>query len=309
MPRPLRVDHPGCLHHVTNGGLTDAVPFSERREGRTFLSFVAREVRYRRIEILAYCIMTTHFHLLVRSVAGGLSDAMARIESGYTLWFNRRSNRRGPLFRSRFWSKIVGNDPYLVTLVRYIDQNPVAAGMVSHPFEHDLGSARHYARGRGPAWLRREEIEQEACAAAGRKEFDAAAYSATFCTPLPHVDRQRIEIAIARAAPRDETADVIDPEAIRAAIDAFGPIPVRARKAASGADRAGDLRLTLRAGLLRSHGQWTLRKIAAALGTNPMRIHRLVREHERLRQADASYEAIVRATVAAALLHPCQTPL
>lgn len=71
MPRPLRTDTPGSLHHITNRGVAHRTVFESRREVRFFLSRIAKVVRRGWIELHAYCILPNHFHVLVRSVVRG----------------------------------------------------------------------------------------------------------------------------------------------------------------------------------------------------------------------------------------------
>ena len=128
MARTRRIDYPGAWHHVVNRGLAKRPAFPHRRDVRFLLSRLARSVRRGEIEIHAFTVLSTHFHMLVRSVAGEIGNAMQRIESEYVRCFNRRNDRDGALFRGRYWSKLIENDVYLWNVVRYIDANP-ASGM------------------------------------------------------------------------------------------------------------------------------------------------------------------------------------
>src|SRR5262249_61913289 len=109
-------------------------------------------------EVHAFCVLTTHFHLLVRSLTGELSRAMCEMQKEYSRWFNRTRRRDGPLFRGRFLSKPVESPEYREYLIRYIDFNPVSAGLAATPGLYPHGSARCYASPRGPAWLCRSWI-------------------------------------------------------------------------------------------------------------------------------------------------------
>jgi len=92
-----RGDRPGAWHHVMNRGLARRPAFENRADIRFFLSLLARKVRQGQLELHAYAILTTHFHLLVRSPRGELSDAMMWIEAQYVRRFNRRRERDGSL--------------------------------------------------------------------------------------------------------------------------------------------------------------------------------------------------------------------
>jgi REP element-mobilizing transposase RayT len=161
MPRPPRADRPGRLHHVMNRGLARRTVFETRRDVRVFLALLACAVRQGRIEFHAFVLLPTHFHLLVRSLDGRLSETMRRVLNAYVRWFNRTRRRDGPLFRGRFRSFPVESPRYLQTLFRYLDQNPVDARFVTSPAEYPHGSAGHHVAGRArPRWLCRSLVDQ-----------------------------------------------------------------------------------------------------------------------------------------------------
>lgn len=159
MTRRPRHDEPGACHHVINRGIAKRPLFEKKEDGRYFLSRVAREVRDGSIEVLAYTVMTTHFHAMVVSPNANLSNAFRRIENAYVRRFNRLRRRDGPLVRGRFWSRRVRSEAYRRTLVAYIDRNAAAARIVPHGGAYPLGSAFHYLRAKGPRWLSRGWVE------------------------------------------------------------------------------------------------------------------------------------------------------
>jgi REP element-mobilizing transposase RayT len=128
LARQPRVDQPGSWHHVINRGIAKRPLFESRSDVRFFLARLVRQIRLGRIEVHAYCFMTTHFHLLVRSPLGELSEAMRRVQNEHSRRFNRRKKRDGALIRGRFFSRPVRSLQYRRALVRYIDANPSAAG-------------------------------------------------------------------------------------------------------------------------------------------------------------------------------------
>jgi REP element-mobilizing transposase RayT len=180
MARHPRHDAPGTWHHVTNRAIARRTLFESRADIRTFLARLALEVRAGRIELHAFCILTTHYHLLVRSRSGELSAVMQHVQNEYSRWFNRGRRRDGPLFRGRFLSKRAETQAYRELLVRYIDANPVAAGVVPCAELYPYGSACWYARERGPVWLEREWVESTACRLAGAMRCVPAVYRAAF---------------------------------------------------------------------------------------------------------------------------------
>ena len=184
MGRIERNDAPGTWHHVMNRAIARRTALENRSDFRYFCSLLAREVRRGEIEIHAYCLMSTHFHLLVRSPMGRLSEAMKRIQNRYVRRFNRTRRRDGPLFRGRFRSKVVGDEDYHLVLLRYIDFNPVSAGLASLPSDYPYGSAAAYGRNRGPTWLCRDWVESYLRNRLGRPRYDPSDYRSVFGLPL-----------------------------------------------------------------------------------------------------------------------------
>ncbi len=210
MPRRPRLDAPGTWHHVLNRGLAKRPLFESRNDARFFLAELARQVRAGRIELHAFCLMTTHFHLLVRSPIGMMSEAMRRAQNTYSRRFNRLRRRDGALIRGRFLSRPVDTDEYLCTLVRYIDNNPVRAGLAAVPEEYELGSARHYFAAAGPCWLTRSHVEGQAVRLACVPQFSAEAYRTAFdisdspdADSLAELVEARMAARVAAPAPED----------------------------------------------------------------------------------------------------------
>lgn len=161
MPRIPREDTPGSWHHVYNRAIARRTLFERREDYRYFLSQLARASRRGEIELHAYCLMGTHYHLLVRSLGGNLSSAMQRVQLAYSRRFNRSRRRDGGLVRARYGSRPVRTLAYRRVLLRYIDINPCKARLCASPELYPWGSAAHYARATGPRWLKRGWVESE----------------------------------------------------------------------------------------------------------------------------------------------------
>lgn len=180
MTRTSRGDAPDTWHHVFNRGIAKRTLFERREDFRQFLLHLACSVRRREIEVHAFALMGTHFHLLVRSPTGQLATAMQRIQLAYSRRFNRTRRRDGPLVRGRYGSRFVGSLCYRRVLVAYIDSNPVRAGLVDHAAAYPYGSARHYARVNGPPWLERSWVESEVSLRSGEPTYRPAGYAECF---------------------------------------------------------------------------------------------------------------------------------
>jgi putative transposase len=93
------------------------------------------------VEVVAYCIMQTHFHLILKQVTeDGIAKFMGRILNGYSRYFNSLHSRVGPLWTGRFKNVLIRNDEHLLHLTRYIHLNPVSAGLVTKPEDWDYSS-------------------------------------------------------------------------------------------------------------------------------------------------------------------------
>ena len=102
----------------------------------------------------AFCLMTNHYHLLIETVEGNLSQGMRHLNGVYTQASNRRHNRSGHLFQGRFKGILVDKDAYLLELSRYIVLNPVRAGMVEMPSQWPWSSYRAMmGDAPAPKWL------------------------------------------------------------------------------------------------------------------------------------------------------------
>lgn len=153
MPRAARRDDLGAFHHVMNRGLARRPVFESTRDRRYFLALLARAVRSGAIELHEFTLLSTHYHLLVRSVRGELSKAIGLIAWRYVRWFNRGRDRDGSLFRARFTSRLVDHDEYERAVRVYIADNAVAARLVARPVDYRWCSTHWRAAGRGRRWI------------------------------------------------------------------------------------------------------------------------------------------------------------
>lgn len=153
MSRRDRKDHPGALHHVYNRGIARRTMFETRADRRNFLALIARSVRRGEIRLHGFCLLSTHYHLLLESVEGKLDLAMQRIQTGYSRYFNRSRKRDGALVRGRFSSKRIDDVAYLNVVRAYIDRNAVEAGLCEAPGEYEFCGA--HAMWEGRRWFAR----------------------------------------------------------------------------------------------------------------------------------------------------------
>jgi putative transposase len=133
MARPLRLQFPGGLYHVTARGNEQRLIFADDVDCHGFLRVLAAAVERYHILCHAYCLMNNHYHLLLETPDANLSSAMRQLNGVYSQRFNRRHSRTGHLFGGRFHAVVVERDAHLREVARYIALNPVRAGLVTDP--------------------------------------------------------------------------------------------------------------------------------------------------------------------------------
>ncbi len=159
MARPLRLEFPGALYHVTSRGNARLPIFEDDQDRQRFLTILGEAVKRFNWLCHAYCLMVNHYHLVVETVEGNLSQGMRHINGVYTQDFNRRHNRVGHVFQGRFKSILVERDSYLLELCRYVVLNPVRADMVEQPEQYPWSNYRATAGfGKRPFFLTVEWI-------------------------------------------------------------------------------------------------------------------------------------------------------
>jgi REP-associated tyrosine transposase len=132
MGRRPRTDHPGALHHVTARGNAKADIFRTSRDAEVFLATLGNVVRDRRWSCYAYCLMPTHYHLLIETHEASLSAGMHSLNATYARLFNTAHDRVGHVFQKRFHAEPIDTDAHLLETMRYIALNPVRAGLVEN---------------------------------------------------------------------------------------------------------------------------------------------------------------------------------
>jgi len=139
---PLQI---GNFYHIYNRGNNHQAIFFERENYLYFLRLVRQHLISNGVDVVAYCLMPNHYHLLVYLRDETLSNAMKSLSLSYTKAINRRFNRVGVLFQGRFQSIHVDKTDYLLHLSRYIHLNPVKARLVKQPEEWEFSSYLEYA--------------------------------------------------------------------------------------------------------------------------------------------------------------------
>lgn len=194
MTRPLRIEFPGALYHITARGDRRAAIYADDADRMEWLDILAEVcVRFNFI-VLAYCEMVNHYHLIVETPDGNLSQGMRRLNSVYSQHFNRRHKQVGHVFQGRYKAILVQKQSYLLELARYVVLNPVRAQRVK--LAEDWAWSSHQAMlGKTPApgwldtgWLLGQFGGPGATACAAYQRFVAAGVGAA--SPLRQVRHQ-----------------------------------------------------------------------------------------------------------------------
>ena len=142
MARPLRIEYPGALYHVTSRGNARAKFFVDDTDQRTFLDVLGFVVKRFNWHCHAYCLMGNHYHLLLETPDANLSRGMRQLNGIYTQKFNWKHHRSGHLLQGRYKAILVDKDEYLLELARYMLLNPVRTGMADSPEGYAWSSYR-----------------------------------------------------------------------------------------------------------------------------------------------------------------------
>ena len=149
------------FHHVYNRGTNHQNIFFERENYLYFLRLIRQAFTTHDVDVVAYCLMPNHYHLLVYPRSDRLSEAMKSLSLAYTKAMNKRFNRVGGLFQGRFQKRLVTDTAYLVHLIRYIHLNPVKANLVAQPQEWEFSSYQEYAKVRSGTLPKLELIQRQ----------------------------------------------------------------------------------------------------------------------------------------------------
>jgi len=148
MPRRPRLSLPGVPLHIIQRGNNRQACFFADEDFRFYLDWLGEYAAKARCRIHAYVLMTNHVHLLISSEEPqGVGALMKALGQRYVQYVNRTYQRSGSLWEGRFRSCLTQEESYLLSCMRYIELNPVRAGMVAHPGEYRWSSYRSNAQG------------------------------------------------------------------------------------------------------------------------------------------------------------------
>ena len=171
MPRPLRIEYENAYYHVMNRGQGRRKIFDNNQFFELFLTGLQEANQRFGLQVLCYCLMSNHYHLLVKTPEANLGRVMRHINGTYTQRYNRLKKTDGALFRGRYKAICVEEDSYQLQLSRYIHRNPLEANIVINLVDYPWSSYRYYVKAeKAPSWLYQQEIYDQLSAKSRKRE-------------------------------------------------------------------------------------------------------------------------------------------
>jgi putative transposase len=146
MPREARKKSSSGIYHIMLRGINRQIIFEDEEDKTRFLETLKKYKDISKYQLYGYCLMDNHIHLLLKESDETISEAIKRISSSYVYWYNTKYERCGHLFQARFKSENVENTAYFLTVLRYIHQNQMKAGLAKNVFESKWTSIHEYIR-------------------------------------------------------------------------------------------------------------------------------------------------------------------
>lgn len=182
MPRRARITVAGVPHHVVQRGNNRSVCFSATQDRLLYLKWLEEYALVTGCQVHAYVLMTNHVHLLLTPASReSIAELMKRLGQRYVQYFNRRYERTGTLWEGRYRSTIAGETNYILSCYRYIELNPVRAGIVDHPEHYVWSSYRVNALGQASTLIK---PQNKYLGLAGDDAERQATYRALFTSAL-----------------------------------------------------------------------------------------------------------------------------
>lgn len=144
VPRQARKISQSGIYHVIMRGINQQTIFEDDEDYTKFLQILSDCKAISEFKLFAYCLMSNHIHILIKPEIEPLEQIFKRIGSRFVYWYNIKYKRQGHLFQDRFKSESVEDDSYFLTVVRYIHQNPVKAGVCGRVQNYKFSSFSDY---------------------------------------------------------------------------------------------------------------------------------------------------------------------
>ncbi len=131
MPRiPRKYSETGIYHVMVRGNAREDIFIDNQDKGK-LLKIIFQQRKEESFLLYAYCIMNNHAHFVLKELKDSISNSMKKISTSYAIYFNKKYNRVGHVFQDRFRSEVIKNDSYLLSVIRYVHNNPVKAAIIN----------------------------------------------------------------------------------------------------------------------------------------------------------------------------------
>jgi REP element-mobilizing transposase RayT len=144
MPRKPRIKSETGIYHVMLRGINKQRIFEDKQDYQKFLNILKETKEISDYDLYSYCLMSNHIHLLIKETEVELGEIFKRFGAKFVYWYNYKYSRTGHLFQGRFKSEVVETDSYLLTVLRYIHQNPRKANLVKSISNYPWSSYNEY---------------------------------------------------------------------------------------------------------------------------------------------------------------------
>ncbi len=161
MARPLRMQFPGAVYHITCRGNARQNIYKDSKDRKAFIEILTESQKIYSIKIYSYVLMSNHYHLLLETPKGNISYYMRHLNMRYTSHYNRRHKKVGHLFQGRYKGILVDKDTYLTMLSRYIHLNPVKTkGMKRMSYKEKIQYLRNYRWSSLPGYVNKRKKQE-----------------------------------------------------------------------------------------------------------------------------------------------------
>ena len=158
MARPLRIEYPDAMYHVSNYSLDDQRVFPSDRYYDEFLKSLGDTCARLNVEVHAYCLLRNQYHLIIKTPEANLSRFMRQVDGLYTQHYQKMKRSEGSLFRGRYKAVLVQAEKYLLPLSRYIHSKVKASNLANYPYSSYGFFTR---KASPPSWFNRQETQKQ----------------------------------------------------------------------------------------------------------------------------------------------------
>lgn len=147
MSTPKRVWFEGAMYHVTARGNRKDDIFIDQLDFEAYMRMLKEAFEYfeeHNYKLMAYCLMSNHIHLMIKTDTKPLGDLISRVHSIYTKYFNKKHDYEGHLFQGKYYADVIKDEEQLYSVSRYIHLNPVRAKIVNSPEKYRWSSYANY---------------------------------------------------------------------------------------------------------------------------------------------------------------------